>query len=114
MTRILILLSLTLSTACEFSTGSIGVLEDEDEPRVLGQCPDDVVDIPIDWEVLGITAYGTPLGEDGEPYAAVIEIEEWEADRFTVAYACPPDMREVNVWIAPPSDDTGDTGEDLP
>ena len=72
------------------------------EARILGACPDGVVDIPIGWDVVAVIAHGVYQDDAGDYYAAEVEIEDWDADRTSVAYLCPDGARSVNVWVSSP------------
>jgi len=49
-----------------------------------------------------VIAHGVYETDAGNYYAAEIEIVEWDADRFSVAYDCPAGARSVNVWLSEP------------
>jgi len=89
--------ALALLAACH-SDGA----ESAPEIRVYGTCKAGIVDIPIGWDVVAVIAHGVYETDAGNYYAAEIEIVEWDADRFSVAYDCPAGARSVNVWLSEP------------
>ena len=91
----------------EFSTTADDTASTE-SIRVFGECPEDVIDIPIGWTVTRVTVYGVePLG--GNDYTETeMDIDTWEQDRFTVSVICPStgsqvwEWRSINVWVEAP------------